>query len=71
MLLQTVVSSEQVQRVGLILNTLLLIAMLIVIELIYAENTKSKRRQMYYFLPLLFVLSGLLIFAAYKQQQGL
>lgn len=70
MFLQTVVNSAQGQRLALILNTVLLISALIAIELIYAEVPREKRRHLYYLLPLVVVLVGLLIFAAYKQQGG-
>lgn len=70
MFLQTMVSMAGVQRTALILNTVLLITLLIAIELIYADQPKEKRRPLYLFAPLVFILVGLLIFAAYKQQAG-
>lgn len=70
MFLQTVVSSANVQRIALIINTVLLIALLITIELAYSDQPKDKRRHLYLFAPLVLILVGLLIFAAYKQQVG-
>jgi hypothetical protein len=70
MFIETVVSTMQMQRVALILNTVLLICALIAVELIYSEKPKEKRKQLYYFLPLILLLAGLLIYAAYKQQKG-
>ncbi len=71
MFLQTMVSSAEVQRIALIINTVLLISLLIAIELIYSDQPKAKKRPLYLFAPLVLVLVGLLIFAAYKQQAGL
>lgn len=70
MFLQTVVSSANVQRIALIINTVLLIALLITIELAYSDQSKEKRKPLYLFAPLVLILVGLLIFAAYKQQAG-
>ncbi len=70
MFLQTVVSSAGVQRIALIINTVLLISLLITIELIFADQPKEKRRPLYLLAPLILLLVGLLIFAAYKQQAG-
>ena len=57
----------QLQQTVLVINTVLLLAALIVIELVYSETSRSKRKHLKYFAPLLLVLVGLLIFAAYKQ----
>ena len=70
MFLQMVVSSANVQRIALIINTVLLITLLIAIELVYADQPKEKRRPLYLLAPLILILVGLLIFAAYKQQAG-
>ncbi len=70
MFLQTVVSSANMQRIALIINTVLLIALLITIELAYSDQSKEKRKPLYLFAPLVLILVGLLIFAAYKQQAG-
>lgn len=55
------------QHLVLTLNTVLLIAILIVVELLYAEAPKNKRRHLRLFFPLIAVLGGLLIYAVYKQ----
>ncbi len=57
----------QLQQTVLVINTVLLLGALIVIELVYSETPKEKRQHLKYFFPLLAVLIGLLIFAAYKQ----
>lgn len=56
-----------VQQTVLVINTILLIAVLIVVEVVYSEQPKARRRYLKYFWPLLSVLVGLLIYAAYKQ----
>jgi hypothetical protein len=58
---------SQLQQTVLVINTVLLLGVLIVIELVYSETPYSKRKQLKYFFPLLAVLIGLLVFAAYKQ----
>lgn len=55
------------QDTVLILNTILLIAALIVVELVYSEIPREQRRHLLYFLPLILVLIGLLIYAVYLQ----
>ena len=57
----------QLQQTVLVINTVLLLGVLIVIELVYSETDRAKRQHLKYFFPLLAVLIGLLIFAAYKQ----
>lgn len=56
-----------VQHVVLILNTVILVASLIIVELVYSEAPKEKRRHLLYFLPLFLVLGGILVYAAYTQ----
>jgi hypothetical protein len=58
---------KTVQNSVLVINTLLLIATLIVIELVYSEAPKDKRQHLKYFWPILAVFIGLLVYAAYKQ----
>ena len=58
---------NNVQQTTLVVNTVLLIASLIVVELVYSERAKPQRAHLKYFLPLFLVLIGLLIYAAYKQ----
>lgn len=58
---------EHVRQLSLLLNTIVLIAALVVVELVYAERPKSDRVHLRYFYPLLLVLTGLLIYAAYLQ----
>ena len=55
------------QETVLVINTVLLIASLIIVELIYSEKPKEQRAHLKYFLPLFLVLVGLLIYAAYIQ----
>jgi hypothetical protein len=55
------------QQAVLVINTVLFIAALLVIELVYSETPKEKRQHLKYFLPLLLILVGLLVYAAYKQ----
>ena len=55
----------------LLLNTILLIAALIVVELVYSEAEQKKRRELRYFYPLFIVLSGLLVYAIYVQRNVL
>ena len=59
--------SSNLQHTVLIINTVILITALIVVELIYSEKPRSKRKELRYFYPLFMVLIGILIFAAYKQ----
>jgi hypothetical protein len=59
--------SPNVQQTILLVNTIILIAALIVAELAYSETTPRKRRHLKYFYPLFIVLVGLLIYAGYKQ----
>lgn len=63
-------STLSVQRLALILNTVLLIAILLALEIVYADRPKEAKRQLRLFLPLIALFAGLLIFAAYKQQRG-
>lgn len=58
---------SQLQQTVLVINTVLLLGVLIVIELVYSETPRAQRAHLKYFYPLLLVLIGLLIFAAYKQ----
>jgi phosphoglycerol transferase MdoB-like AlkP superfamily enzyme len=60
-------SAASLQRITLILNTVMLIVALIVVELVYAEATKKKRAHLKLFIPLFVVLAGLLVFAVFKQ----
>ncbi len=51
----------------LILNTVLLVVVLVVFELFYAETPKSKRRHLKFFWPLTGLLGLLTIWAIYLQ----
>jgi uncharacterized membrane protein SirB2 len=55
------------QQTVLLINTVILIAALVVVELVYSETTREKRQQLKFFYPLFLVLLGLLVYAAYKQ----
>jgi hypothetical protein len=59
--------THNLQQTALVLNTVLLIAALVVFELVYSEQPKEKRNELKYFGPIIVVLVGLLIYAAYKQ----
>jgi uncharacterized membrane protein len=61
------ISTSGLQSAAFLANTVVLILALIVIELVYSETPKAQRRHLLYFLPLLIVLAGLLIYAAYVQ----
>lgn len=60
-------AAANLQRTVLTLNTVILIIALIVAELAYAEKPKSKKKHLKQFYPLLVVLSGLLVYAIFKQ----
>lgn len=53
--------TANVQQTVLLVNTIILIAALIVAELEYSETSPEKRRHLKYFYPLFIVLVGLLI----------
>ena len=55
------------QQTILILNTVILIAALIVAEIVYGETPKEKKAHLRYFYPVLAVLIGILVFAVIKQ----
>jgi hypothetical protein len=59
--------STNLQQIVLVINTVLLIAALILMELVYSESPKDKRQHLKYFFPLFLILIGLLIYAAYRQ----
>jgi uncharacterized membrane protein len=61
------INTAGLQSAAFLANTVVLILALIVIELVYSETSKAQRRHLLYFLPLLIVLAGLLIYAAYVQ----
>jgi hypothetical protein len=60
-------STASLQRITLILNTVIVIAALIVFELVYAEVPKKERTHLKHFYSLFVVLFLLLSFALYKQ----
>jgi hypothetical protein len=55
------------QNTVLIINTVLLLAALIVIELVYSEKSKDERKNLKFLFPMILVFIGLLIYAAVKQ----
>jgi hypothetical protein len=59
--------SARLQHTVLILNTVLLVAILIFVELIYSETSKESRKHLRYFYPLIAALIVILIYAAYLQ----
>lgn len=60
-------AASNLQRIVLTVNTVILIIALIVAELVYAEMPKKKRAHLKHLYPLFIVLSGLLLYAIYKQ----
>ena len=60
-------AAGNLQRIVLILNTVLLLAGLIALELVYSERPADQRSHLKLFIPLMFVLIGLLVYAAYRQ----
>ena len=62
---ETLVSN--LQQTVFIINTILLIATLVVVELVYSEQPESKRHQLKYFYPLFLILAGIFTYAAVKQ----
>lgn len=64
-------TNGSLRQTVLLVNTVLLIAALIVVELVYSEVAPKKRRELRYFYPLFIVLVGLLIYAVYVQRNGL
>jgi uncharacterized membrane protein len=58
---------QNLQKITLILNTVILIGALLAVEFIYSGASKKKKKQMRLFYPLAIVLAGLLAFAIYKQ----
>lgn len=58
------------QSLVLLLNTMLLIAALITLELVYTDAPKTKKasRRLYY--PFIFIMIGLLFVAGYQQLGG-
>jgi dipeptide/tripeptide permease len=59
--------SNNLQHLVLVLNTIVLVVSLVVVELIYSEAPKEKRKHLVYFYPLFIVLAGLLLYAIYTQ----
>jgi uncharacterized membrane protein len=57
----------RVQNAVLVVNTVLLVVVLVIIELVYSETPKDKRQHLKYFWPIILVFIGMLIYAAYKQ----
>lgn len=55
------------QKIALILNTVLLIAALVIGEILYADAHAKKRAQRRLFYPIIAVMAGVLLFAMYKQ----
>jgi hypothetical protein len=58
---------DHIRQVSLLLNTIVLIGVLIVVELVYAERPKQERVHLRYFLPFVAILVGLLVYAAVLQ----
>lgn len=60
-------AAASLQRTVLTLNTVILIIALIVAELLYADKPKEQRTHLKQFYPILLVLSGILLYAIFKQ----
>lgn len=60
----------KLQNAILILNTLLLILALIVLELVYIDAPKEKRRHLIFLYPFMIMFIGVLLFAFIKQTVG-
>lgn len=58
---------EAVQRIVLILNTVLLISALLVFEFLFAHASKKKKKQLRLFYPGFAVMCGILAYAVYVQ----
>jgi hypothetical protein len=56
-----------IQNTVLIINTVLLLAVLIIIEIVYSERPKNKGKDLVYLSPIILVFVGILIFAIVKQ----
>jgi hypothetical protein len=65
-----VVVTPGIRQLALILNTVVLIAALIIVELVYSEEPRDKRQHLRLYYPLFIVLGALLIYAAYVQGKG-
>lgn len=63
-------STGRLQQTVLVLNTIILLVALVVVELVYADTPKEKRRHLRYFYPLFVMLGALLAYAGYKQVKG-
>lgn len=62
-----IVVSVHMRQLALLVNTGLLIAALIIIELVYSERPKEQRVHLRYFYPLCVILGALLVYAAWLQ----
>lgn len=58
---------DSIRQLSLLLNTVVLIVVLITVELVYSERPKEDRKHLRYFYPLVIILVGLLVYAAYLQ----
>ena len=61
------VATESLQHIVLMANTILLIASLIVVELLYTDASKEQRRHLRYFYPVVAVLVGILVYTIVTQ----
>ncbi len=59
----------KLQNAILILNTLLLVIALIILELVYIDAPKSKKRHLVLLYPFMVILIGILLFAFIKQME--
>ena len=59
--------NASVKNTVLIINTVILLALLIAIEIFYSEKPKSQRKELKYLFPVILVLVGILIYAGVKQ----
>jgi ABC-type polysaccharide/polyol phosphate export permease len=59
--------TNSIRALSLLLNTVVLIVMLVVAELVYSERPKEDRLHLRYFYPLIILMVALLVYAAYLQ----
>ncbi len=59
--------AANLQNTVLIINTVIILALLITVEIVFSEKPKSERKELKYLLPVVVVIGGILIYAAIKQ----
>jgi hypothetical protein len=59
--------TNNIRALALLLNTVVLIVILVVVELVYSERPKEDRIHLRYFYPLIIILVALLAYASFLQ----